>query len=87
MPESGKLNLGGIIQKAYFDIAGSGTIRAFDLHVEDMKCKIAGSGDIDITANNSIDASIAGSGRIKYKGDAKDIKKSVAGSGSIKQVD
>lgn len=84
---SGKLNLGGAMQKVSFEIAGSGTVRAFDLQVEDMSCSIAGSGDIEISVSNSIHADIAGSGRIKYKGNPQDIKKSVAGSGSIKQVD
>lgn len=84
---SGKLNLGGVLQKASFEIAGSGTVRAFDLQVEDMSCDIAGSGDIEISVSNSIRADVAGSGRIKYKGDPQDIRKSIAGSGSIKKVD
>ncbi|MDH6304897.1 hypothetical protein M2459_001634 [Parabacteroides sp. PF5-5] len=84
---SGKLNMGGIMTEASLDIAGSGTVRAFDLQVEDLKCDIAGSGDIEISVSNSISADIAGSGRIKYKGNPQTVRKSVAGSGSIKQVD
>ncbi|MDR1203837.1 MAG: DUF2807 domain-containing protein [Tannerellaceae bacterium] len=84
---SGKINLGGIMTKATFDIAGSGTVRAFDLQVEEMKCSIAGSGDIEISVSNSISADVAGSGRIKYKGDPQTIRKEIAGSGSIKKVD
>jgi hypothetical protein len=84
---SGKLNLGGHVTKASFDIAGSGTIRAFDLQVEDMECDIAGSGNIEITVNNSIDAEVAGSGRIRYKGDPPRIKSHMAGSGSIRKAD
>ncbi|GHT33906.1 DUF2807 domain-containing protein [Bacteroidia bacterium] len=84
---SGKLILGGQITKASFEIAGSGTVRAFDLWVDDIKCEIAGSGDIEISVNNSITAEVAGSGRIKYHGDPQSITKEVAGSGSIKKVD
>jgi hypothetical protein len=84
---SGKINLGGSMEKATFDIAGSGTVRAFDLQVEDMKCNIAGSGDIEISVSNSISADVAGSGRIKYKGDPQTIRKEVAGSGSIRKMD
>lgn len=84
---SGKINLGGSMTKASFEIAGSGTIRAFDLQVEDMECEIAGSGDIEISVSNSISAEVAGSGRIKYKGDPQIIKKEIAGSGSIKKMD
>ncbi|MDR0748603.1 MAG: DUF2807 domain-containing protein [Tannerellaceae bacterium] len=84
---SGKINLGGIMTKATFEIAGSGTVRAFDLQVEDMKCNIAGSGDIEISVSHSISADVAGSGRIKYKGDPQTIRKEIAGSGSIKKMD
>jgi hypothetical protein len=84
---SGKINLGGSMTKATFDIAGSGTVRAFDLQTEDMKCNIAGSGDIEISVSNSITADVAGSGRIKYKGNPQTIQKKIAGSGSIKKMD
>lgn len=84
---SGTLNLGGHADRASFDIAGSGTIRAFDFQVEDMACDIAGSGDIEISVTSSIRADVAGSGRIKYKGDPQHIKKDIAGSGSIRKVD
>ncbi|MDR1403179.1 MAG: DUF2807 domain-containing protein [Tannerellaceae bacterium] len=84
---SGKLNLGGIMTKATFEIAGSGIVRAFDLQVEDLACNIAGSGDVEISVSNSISADIAGSGRIKHKGDPQIIRKEIAGSGSIKKMD
>ncbi|MDR3142340.1 MAG: DUF2807 domain-containing protein [Tannerellaceae bacterium] len=84
---SGKINLGGTMTKATFEIAGSGTVRAFDLQVEDMKCNIAGSGDIEISVSHSISADVAGSGRIKYKGDPQTIRKEIAGLGSIKKMD
>ncbi|MDR1938822.1 MAG: DUF2807 domain-containing protein [Tannerellaceae bacterium] len=84
---AGRLNLGGQMTRASFDIAGSGTIRAFDFQVEEMKCDIAGSGNIEISVSHSINAQIAGSGRIKYKGNPSHIKKDVAGSGSIKKMD
>jgi len=84
---SGTLNLGGETGKATFEIAGSGDVRAFDLQIEDMKCEIAGSGDIEAYVNNSINVSVAGSGRVKYKGNPSDIKRSIAGSGSIKKVE
>lgn len=84
---SGTIILAGNAEKATFNIAGSGEVRGYDFTVDEMKCEIAGSGDIEMTVNQKIDASIAGSGRIKYKGDATDINRSVAGSGSIKKVD
>lgn len=84
---SGTLNLGGATEKAVFEIAGSGDVRAFDFRIENMKCEIAGSGDIEAYVDNRIDVNVAGSGRVKYKGNATDIKRSIAGSGSVKKVD
>lgn len=83
---SGTLNLAGETGKAMFEVAGSGDVRAYDFRIEDMKCEIAGSGDIEAYVNQSIDVSVAGSGRIKYKGNPSNITKSIAGAGSVKQV-
>lgn len=84
---SGILNLKGEMENASFDIAGSGDVRAFDLNVAKMSCDIAGSGDIKISVSKSIRASIAGSGRIEYKGNPTDISKDVSGSGSIVKIE
>ncbi|MDR1344676.1 MAG: DUF2807 domain-containing protein [Tannerellaceae bacterium] len=84
---SGRMNMGGHVEKLSFEIAGSGKIRAFDLQAEDVEVEIAGSGNIEISVNNSISAEIAGSGSIKYKGDPSHINKDVMGSGTIKKVD
>ncbi len=83
---SGTLNLGGKTQKAIFEIAGSGNVRAFDFRIEDMRCEIAGSGDIEAYVNNSINVSSAGNGRVKYKGNPSDIKRSIIGSGSVEKA-
>ncbi|MDR0429377.1 MAG: DUF2807 domain-containing protein [Tannerellaceae bacterium] len=84
---SGKLNLGGVMENAVFDIAGSGTVHAFDLQVDGMTCDIAGSGNVEISVNNSINVSVAGSGRVKYRGNPQNIKKDIAGLGSVVKVD
>ncbi|MDR1879713.1 MAG: DUF2807 domain-containing protein [Tannerellaceae bacterium] len=84
---SGKINLGGVAQKSSFEIAGSGTVRAFDLQVEEAKCQIAGSGDMEISVSGKIDLEVAGSGHVKYKGNPSKINQQVAGSGSIKKVE
>lgn len=48
---------------------------------------MAGNGSVEITANNSICANAAGIGHIKYKGNATDITRRIAGNGSITKVD
>ena len=79
--------LGGTVGIAEFSIAGSGTVRAFDCTMDELECKIAGSGDIEAFVVNKIKAEIAGSGSVKYKGDPQDIQKKVMGSGKIEKVE
>lgn len=84
---SGRINLAGATEKAIFDIAGSGKVQAFDFHIDDLKSDIAGSGNLEVYVNNSITVDIAGSGKIRYKGNPADIKRSIAGAGSIKKAE
>lgn len=87
MAGSNTIVLGGNTGMAEFYIAGSGTVRAFDCTMDELRCKVAGSGDIEATVVNSIDAKIAGSGTIKYKGNPHEINKNIMGSGKIEKVE
>ncbi len=87
MAGSNTIVLGGTVGIAEFSIAGSGTVRAFDCTMDELECKIAGSGDIEAFVVNKIKAEIAGSGSVKYKGDPQDIQKKVMGSGKIEKVE
>ena len=87
MAGSNTIVLGGTVGIAEFSIAGSGTVRAFDCTMDELECKIAGSGDIEASVVNKIKAEIAGSGSVKYKGDPQDIQKKVMGSGKIEKVE
>lgn len=84
---SGTMNIGGSTESAKFNIAGSGDVRAFEFHIDELKCDIAGSGDIEAYVNNSININVAGSGKVRYKGNPTDITRSIVGSGSIQKVD
>ena len=82
---SGKLKLGGRTDRMTCNIAGSGTIRAYDLHTQETSIHIAGSGRVEARASEVLDVSIAGSGSIRYKGNPR-LKQRIAGSGSVRQV-
>lgn len=84
---SGTLISGGKAEKVTISIAGSGEVKAFALQAKELSTSIAGSGDIEISVTDKIDVDIAGSGKIRYKGNPTEIKKSIAGSGSIKRVE
>lgn len=80
---SGNINLKGQGDKLKCSVAGSGNIRAYNLTVTSLRASVAGSGDIEATVSERIKASIAGSGSVYYKGNAKYVDTSSVGSGDV----
>lgn len=72
-------------QKLTLEIGGSGSIDIPQADVSEMKCSIAGSGNIQVSGKSSdISFEIAGSGDIAAKGlVANTAKAEIAGSGSV----
>ena len=83
---SGDISVEGKTKSESIKIAGSGDVKAGHLETDRCKVSIAGSGDASVHVNQSLTASIAGSGDINYSGNAKDINTSVAGSGDVNRV-
>jgi hypothetical protein len=83
---SGRLALRGTAATHTVDIAGSGDLIADRLETESSKIDVAGSGDAKVFVKSKLDASIAGSGSIHYKGGAKQVHTSVSGSGSVDEM-
>ena len=83
---SGTMNLSGDAATQKIDIAGSGNIKAANLTSETATIDIAGSGDAFINATKTINASISGSGRVKYSGTATDIHSDISGSGKVERA-
>ena len=67
-------------------MAGSGDIKAIELVSENAKVNVSGSGDIKVNCTEFIEARVAGSGDIEYKGNPKKVDTKVAGSGTIKMM-
>lgn len=84
---SGTLILGGETDKVKLSIAGSGEVKAFSLQAKELSASIAGSGDIEMTVIDKINVDIAGSGDVRYKGNPADVKKRIAGVGSVEKVE
>lgn len=80
---SGDLVLSGSSDSFKGSVSGSGDVQAFDLKAKDVTASVAGSGDVEVTATNSIKARVAGSGDIYYKGNPAKEDNSVSGSGDI----
>ena len=80
---SGDITLSGNAGKHSIEIDGSGDLSAGNLTADTTKIEIDGSGDASVNVANRLDASISGSGSIRYKGDVKDVHTSIEGSGSV----
>lgn len=83
---SGDLRADGSAKQVRLSIAGSGDAALADLVADDVKVSIAGSGDAQVHANKSLNANVAGSGDVQYRGAATDVHSSVMGSGRVKRM-
>jgi hypothetical protein len=83
---SGSVRIEGKVKEANYSVAGSGKIQAFGCKADRVKASRTGSGDIELYAEDELNANTMGSGSISYKGNPGSVRKSPAGSGSIKQV-
>lgn len=82
---SGDVQASGRAAKLDISIAGSGDVQTRDLAAADVSVAIAGSGDASVNAQKTLSVSIAGSGDVEYGGGATLARRSVAGSGSLRQ--
>jgi hypothetical protein len=80
---SGSIRAVGRTDRLDASIAGSGDLELFDLQARSAGVSITGSGEARVSAHESLSASVSGSGDVRYRGDARNVTKSVTGSGSI----
>lgn len=83
LPGSGTLTGSGTVTRLDVTVSGSGTMQFPRLVANDVRAVVSGSGSIVITATESLDASVSGSGAILYAGNPQDVTKSVTGTGAI----
>jgi hypothetical protein len=84
---SGDVTLEGKADEAKFSIDGSGDVRAERLATRRVGVDIRGSGDANVNASESLDAHVAGSGDVVYRGHPQHVSRDVAGSGSVSSSD
>lgn len=82
---SGDVKASGNARKLRLSIAGSGDAALGDLVSDEVSVSVAGSGDALVVANKSLTATVAGSGDIRYRGTASELKTTVMGSGSVRK--
>ena len=64
-------------------IAGSGDAHLGGLAIQRVRVRIAGSGDAELSPEDDADIRIAGSGRIRFLKQPRNLRTRIAGSGRI----
>lgn len=80
---SGNIRGSGQADRGDYSIRGSGDMDFSNLRTKDSEASIAGSGAIELFATGTLDATIRGSGSIRYRGNPAKVNRSIAGSGEI----
>jgi Putative auto-transporter adhesin, head GIN domain len=83
---SGDVGAAGSADKVLIEISGSGDVRTSRLIAREVDVKVIASGDADVHATEKLNASVRGSGEIRYAGSPKKVDKDVKGSGSIEAM-
>ena len=83
LPGSGNLTVTGTATTVDISLPGSGNIYCDRLKAKFATVTLNGSGNIEVFANQRLDANLRGSGTIHYGGNPAQISKNISGSGSI----
>ena len=83
---SGLVELDGTANSLDVEINGSGTVNAGSFSVNRSKARISGSGEVELTVGESLQASVSGSGVVNYRGNPV-VEKKISGSGEIRKLD
>ena len=81
---SGDVTLSGAVERLHARIVGSGDLRAGDLAAKNVQVAVTGSGDATVRATEQLDATVTGSGNVRYSGDPPQVQHHVTGSGDIR---
>lgn len=84
---SGNITVGGAVDLVNISLDGSGNVNCGSLKARAASVALTGSGNISVYARDSLDATLSGSGNIRYAGNPPNINKTVSGSGSIRGQD
>ena len=73
----------GAYDNVDYQSSGSGNLGAFGLTAKHAAIAISGSGNASITATESLDVHISGSGTVYYKGNPEEVNSEISGSGKL----
>lgn len=79
---SGDISITGKSDAYSVNISGSGKIHAFNLSTSNANIHTSGSGDVEVSADNTLDVKISGSGNVEYRGNPA-VMTHISGSGKV----
>lgn len=83
---SGDIRFNGKADRLEVTVKGSGDFKGQNMTAKSTSVKISGSGDAFVNAEEFLEASVAGSGDVRYTGAPRDSSFSVKGSGNIRPM-
>lgn len=83
LPGSGIVRASGSVGTLRVSLGGSGDAQLGGLTAREVHASVAGSGTIAVTATESLDATVSGSGAILYGGNPPHVLTNVTGSGVV----
>ncbi len=83
---AGKVNLAGNAREHRIQISGVGKLECLNLNTADTRVNISGAGSANVHAEESLNASVSGVGRIRYAGNPASLHTSTSGPGSIRPI-
>ncbi len=83
LPGSGNIAASGSVTRLNVSIDGSGTAQFSGLVARNVDAVVSGSGTIFVTATQSLDAKVPGSGAVLYSGNPPHVTTSITGSGAV----
>ena len=83
LPGSGDISASGSVTRLDISIDGSGVAQFSGLIARNVDAVVSGSGAIFVTATQSLDAKVPGSGSVLYNGNPAQVTTSITGSGAV----
>ena len=83
LPGSGDIYASGSVTQLNVSIDGSGNTQFSGLTARNVDAVVSGSGTIFVTATQSLDAKVPGSGAVLYSGNPAHVTTSITGSGAV----
>jgi hypothetical protein len=82
---TGSMTLRGKATEQVVQVQGTGEVHSFDLTASRCTVALSGTGSVEVTATQRLDATISGVGSIVYGGNPPELSQHVSGLGTIRR--